>query len=682
MGVHVAEYNYNHRDELIEKNLHSNQVASVWGWLQSVDYSYNAQGWLTGINTYANSATVGVPALCSPSMPNPATPTRTQYNETSDAFYMDIRYDNTFGGISGSIQKGGNIAQLAYRVRGRETHIYSYAYDYLNRLTSATFNEYSDAGSITNSNKYNESLTYDLRGNIQTLQRTGYYQDGATCTYGQIDNLSYTYTANTNRVHRIQDAVTTTGATARGFNPNGQGATNNAMTYDINGNLNKNNYKNVSTISYNHLNLPTLITFSGNNSIEFLYDAAGTKLRKTVRTNGTVTYVQDYLAGGIEYRQNGAGSKRAESVFHPEGRYFNVNAEVSTTISWRREYNIKDHLGNTRVVITDRDADGVLDITGSAATNEVLQEQHYYAFGLGFEGPWVQNDAASRDNKYLYNGKELNDDFGLNWNDYGARWYDAAVGRWGAVDPSAEQYYSLSPFVYAANNPISIIDPDGREIEYGNITKEEKRIFKQRIRNLVRQSETFRALWSDLKKSTYVHTINIERNSSKSSNVALKDPKAYESGENRGTDININLNQTNMDGEVPNEIVIGHEIGHAWRNDQGKVNRALPEPPSAEELTKPGAATAYNERLNKVSNDNHNREEIEASHIENIIRAEMSIPLREQYRNLTRLVPQYDKNGKLQPTYRSEKYDPSTIKQGYDYYRQGPHHYQNLKEKY
>ncbi len=464
MGSHIAEYNYNHRDELIEKNLHSNQQpVTVWGWLQSVDYSYNAQGWLTGINTYANSATVGVPTLCSPSMPNPATPTRTVYNETSDAFYMDIRYDNTFGGVAGSIQKAGNIAQLAYRIRGRETHIYSYAYDYLNRLSSATFNEYSDAGSITNSNKYNESLTYDLRGNIQTLQRTGYYQNGSTCTYGQIDNLTYTYTSNTNRVHRIQDAVTTTGATARGFNPNGQGATNNAMTYDINGNLNKNNYKNASAITYNHLNLPTLITFSGNNSIEFLYDAAGTKLRKTVRTNGSVTYVQDYLAGGIEYRQNGTGSKRVESVFHPEGRYFNVNAEVSTTISWRREYNIKDHLGNTRVVITDRDGDGVLDITGSAATNEVLQEQHYYAFGLGFEGPWVQNDGASRDNRYLYNGKELNDDFGLGWNDYGARWYDAAVGRWNGVDPKAQKYINLSGFAYVGNNPMIYWDPNGME---------------------------------------------------------------------------------------------------------------------------------------------------------------------------------------------------------------------------
>ncbi len=343
-------------------------------------------------------------------------------------------------------------------MRGRETHIYSYAYDYLNRLTSATFNEYSDAGSITNSNKYNESLTYDLRGNIQTLQRTGYYQNGATCTYGQIDNLTYTYTTNTNRVHRIQDAVTTTGATARGFNPNGQGATNDAMTYDRNGNLNKNNYKNVSAITYNHLNLPTLITFNTGNSIEFLYDAVGTKLRKTVKVGATVQYVQDYLSGGIEYRQNGIGVKRVESVFHIEGRYYNTNVDASNTLSWRREYNIKDHLGNTRVVISDRNANGVLDITSTASTSDVLQENHYYAFGLGFEGPWLQNDAASRDNKYQYNGKELNDDFGLGWNDYGARWYDASVGRWNSVDPLADEQAEWNPYHYTYGNPLNYID--------------------------------------------------------------------------------------------------------------------------------------------------------------------------------------------------------------------------------
>ncbi|AEE51739.1 RHS repeat domain-containing protein [Haliscomenobacter hydrossis] len=236
------------------------------------------------------------------------------------------------------------------------------------------------------------------------------------------------------------------------------------MSYDKNGNLNKNLHKNVSTISYNHLNLPTVITFTTGNTIELLYDAAGTKLCKTVKVGATVQYVQDYLPGGIEYRQTGTGVKRVESVFHAEGRYYNTNVDASNTIAWRKEYNFKDHLGNTRLVFTDRNGNGIVDITGTASTSDVLQENHYYSFGLAFEGAWLQNDAGVRDNKYGYNGKELNDDFGLNWSDYGARWYDGSIGRWNAVDPLADhdELISWSPYNYANCNPINFIDPDGQ----------------------------------------------------------------------------------------------------------------------------------------------------------------------------------------------------------------------------
>ncbi len=91
---------------------------------------------------------------------------------------------------------------------------------------------------------------------------------------------------------------------------------------------------------------------------------------------------------------------------------------------------------------------------------EVYQETHYYPFGMTMEGEW-QNIVNGPENNYLYNGKELNSDFGLDWSDYGARYYDAAIGRWNRVDPKAEGAYGHSPYNSMFNNPVSYSDPDG-----------------------------------------------------------------------------------------------------------------------------------------------------------------------------------------------------------------------------
>ncbi len=126
---------------------------------------------------------------------------------------------------------------------------------------------------------------------------------------------------------------------------------------------------------------------------------------------------------------------------------------------YRYVYRYKNYLENIRLSYTDANRDGKVE------KSEIIEENNYYSFGLKHKGyntvlRSTGNDLAQ---KYKYNGKELNEELGLNWYDYGARNYQADLGRWFNVDPLAEKYSSLSPYNYALNNPLRFIDPDGND---------------------------------------------------------------------------------------------------------------------------------------------------------------------------------------------------------------------------
>jgi RHS repeat-associated protein len=90
----------------------------------------------------------------------------------------------------------------------------------------------------------------------------------------------------------------------------------------------------------------------------------------------------------------------------------------------------------------------------------LLERTDYYPFGLT-----SSLYSSSTDNKYLYNGKEIQQELALDWYDYGARFYDPQLGRWHSIDAKAEKYVYLTPYNYTINNSILFIDPNGKEVE-------------------------------------------------------------------------------------------------------------------------------------------------------------------------------------------------------------------------
>ncbi len=188
------------------------------------------------------------------------------------------------------------------------------------------------------------------------------------------------------------------------------------------------------------LNLPQTITKNDGSTVVYVYSASGNKLRKLYTVGGTTTTTE--YDNGIQYDNS---TTNVAFIQTEEGR-----ARHSGT-TYTYEYDLKDHLGNTRVTLTPDPNDP------TQQTAKILQENDYYAFGYGIQS--MQQSVPSPKNEYLYNHKELQEETGLY--DYGARFYDPVIGRWGSVDPLAEKDRRWSPYVYGFDNSIRFEDPDG-----------------------------------------------------------------------------------------------------------------------------------------------------------------------------------------------------------------------------
>ena len=443
-ATELMGYNtYNALGQLTQKKVGGSDVTGSGG-LQYIDYSYNIRGWLKGINDINT---------LSPSTRNP-----------QDLFAFKINYTGTIDqSISGNVEPlyNGNIAETSWRTASDNIQRrYGYTYDAISRLTDAWYQ--IPQASVPIRNSYDEHLSYDRNGNITELQRNG---DSDTETLVKpIDNLIYTYHSSIkNRLIKVTDILTN--------NPKGFLDGTNAgddYEYDTNGNLTKDNNKNITSISYNHLNMPVKIIFT-NGQIEYLYDAAGAKLKKTVTTNevapnSNIT-VTDYF-GGYQYTND-------VLEFFPTTEGYVKNTVVSGVNKYNYVFNYTDHLGNVRLSYTKDPADNVL---------KIMEENHYYPFGLKHTGysadqqilkggvigggivvlvPVVSPTDITY--KYKFQGQERQDELGLNWDSFKWRNYNPEIGRFMSIDPLAEKYAYQSTYQFSSNQPIHAPELEGLE---------------------------------------------------------------------------------------------------------------------------------------------------------------------------------------------------------------------------
>jgi RHS repeat-associated protein len=379
---------------------------------------------------------------------------------TSPLFTETLYYNESYGGSVK--QYNGNISAMSWKQLTEPLRYYAYSYDNLSRLTNANYGEDNSA-----TNRFTTSYSYDKHSNMKTLTRRG-NTDGSA-TNGMVDNLTMTY--NGNQLAKVSDTgVNVPISSSMDFKDYSNVATE--YTYNANGAMNKDLNKGISDIQYNSLNLPRMMDIKSSVAEarnEYTYSASGQKLKVVQKWNpnfstapvigsgiNTASLTQarttDYT-GNIIYENNALKRILVNGGYYEGGVYY---------------YYLADHLGNNHVVVK---SDGTS-----------IQSNSYYPFGMHY-APGIGYEKQP----YKYNNKELDQMHGLNMYDNLARLYDPVVPHTPTPDPHAENYYSWSPYHYAANNPLLITDPTGMD--------------------WYRNEDGTAYIWREGSAQTYTHTI-------------------------------------------------------------------------------------------------------------------------------------------------------------------------------
>lgn len=330
----IAEMTYDALGQLKAKKLAPSYNSNAG--VETLTYDYNIRGWVLGANReYAKSPT-----------------------GTDHYFGFDLGYDNqtvgTLGNYTAAPQYNGNIAGTVWKSKGdQQIRKYDFTYDAVNRLTGADFNQYTSGFNRSAGIDFSVSnLTYDANGNILSQTAKGLKIMGSE----DIDQLTYTYIPNSNRLQNVIDGINNTQTKLGDFRASqdyinllGGTKTNTAVdySYDENGNLSTDKNKDIASITYNYLNLPQLVTLNNNKgSIEYIYDAGGSKQKKIVHESGKSDKTTLYLFGTYE-------DDVLQFLPQEEGRIRPVRDGNGNLTAFTYDFFLKDHLNNVRMVLTE-----------------------------------------------------------------------------------------------------------------------------------------------------------------------------------------------------------------------------------------------------------------------------------------------------------------------------------------
>ena len=382
------------------------------------------------------------------------------YATNADSGTMNISYDYYANGWMKSVNNDGNVTYYDY-YKTSEKKLVKYPN---NTETAYEYNCYSNPNNLTSKmNHYLLKMTnrrttdkavisffgypeYDLLGNrLKMNELRGqhvYAYDNLyrlkAVTYPDTRNVNYTYDEAGNRTSMVETEKTgaTPVTTAYQYNEvnemmsltKGTDTTN--YTYDQDGNtLTK---ANTAGTTYYHWNLKGELSATelpGNKSNVMEYDANGMRIRYTTADNVTTNYVYEGLGTVMEI----VGTRVTKKYYSGISMVIPENPGKSCKQTY---YYLYDGLGD------------VVNLTDEAGN--LVQTYYFDAFGKSTN---VKHDPV---NKKQFTGKEIDEDSGLHY--FGARYYDAEVGRFLSEDP----VFHENLYVYCDNNPINRTDPDGR----------------------------------------------------------------------------------------------------------------------------------------------------------------------------------------------------------------------------